>query len=146
MKDPAERGSQKLPDPTIALILGWLIPGAGHWYLGHRGKAILFLSVLTLTFTIGFGMAECRNVSIGRHPWYFLGQSFLGLPTVLGALVTDWVSTAYPLNRPIPGEDMGTLYTCVASLLNGLLFLDAYEIAERKRLGLGPGKEGGTAR
>lgn len=120
-------------DPTTALVLGWLVPGGGHWYLGHRKKAVFFFCVLVATFLAGFAMADFRNVSIERHRWYFLGQSFLGIPTAIAALTSEYLP---PLNRPIPGEDLGTLYTCVAALLNALLFLDAWEQAERKRLGL----------
>ena len=29
----------------LALILAWLIPGAGHWYMGHRGRAVAILLV-----------------------------------------------------------------------------------------------------
>ncbi|MDP6945608.1 MAG: hypothetical protein QF464_15775, partial [Myxococcota bacterium] len=75
-------------NPFIALLLAWLVPGAGHWYLGRREKAVLFFSVLILLFGAGFLMGELRNVTLRDHPYYFIGQIFLGLPTVVAMFLT----------------------------------------------------------
>ena len=33
--------------PVAALVLGWILPGAGHAYAGLWGKAILFFLLIT---------------------------------------------------------------------------------------------------
>ncbi|MBI4615478.1 MAG: hypothetical protein HY720_17805 [Planctomycetes bacterium] len=135
----AARPGERVPNPVTVLVLGWLVPGAGHWVLGRRKRAALFCAILTLTFLVGFAMAEYRNVSYSRHEYYFVGQSFCGVLTIATATVSESLP---PLGRPIPGEDRGMLYTCVASLLNALLCLDAYERAVKARAGDAQGGSG----
>ena len=117
-------------NPFLAFLLAWLIPGAGHWYLGRREKAVLFFWVLILLFGAGFLMGELRNVTLRDHPYYFLGQIFLGLPSLAAMLLTAGME---PFGAAIPGLDLGFLYTTCAGLLNGLVMLDAHELGCRSR-------------
>ena len=115
-------------NPILAVFLAWLIPGAGHWYLGRRFQAVLFFSVLLCAFSAGFSMGELRIVTSRDHPYYFLGQIFLGLPT----LVASWVTSGMePFGAEIPGLDMGFLYTTCAGLLNALVIMDAHDLGCR---------------
>lgn len=146
MASSASTDADREISPVFIMVAGWLVPGAGHWFLGQRRKAVLFFALLSLTFVVGYFLGEFRNVSLDRHPWYFFAQTFLGLPSFVAAFATSHLTA---VDHVIPGYDLGILYTCVASLLNALLFLDAYELAERKRLGIaarpGPGNEGKPA-
>lgn len=42
-----------LKEPALAALLGWLIPGLGHWYQGRRAKAVLFFVCIMGTFAYG---------------------------------------------------------------------------------------------
>ncbi|MDP6582131.1 MAG: hypothetical protein QF681_15870, partial [Vicinamibacterales bacterium] len=49
-------GSAPRPDSGRALAaaaLAWLIPGAGHLWLGRRQKGVIFLTALPVMFAIG---------------------------------------------------------------------------------------------
>ena len=39
-------------NPAIAWTLGWLLPGAGHWYLGQRARALVMVCVIALLATV----------------------------------------------------------------------------------------------
>ena len=42
-----------LKDPKIATVIAWLLPGAGHFYQGRHGKAILFMTCILGLFIFG---------------------------------------------------------------------------------------------
>jgi hypothetical protein len=108
----------------VALLLTWIAPGLGHLYLGHRGKAILFFSIITFIYVFGMLLSDFLNVSLDRHAIYFAAQIFYGGATLIAELLTRnlrWVN-ANPLH------DVGLLYTSVAGLLNIIVMVDIYEI------------------
>ena len=64
-KPAAEKKEQppvRKPAPELvrkaltACFLGWILPGAGHWYLGRRGRASIFLVVVALLLVLGILM------------------------------------------------------------------------------------------
>ncbi len=79
------------PGSLVLLCIGaWLVPGAGHLWLGRRQKGIVFLLALPLMFLTGLwldgrifpfefseplvALAAASNVGIGL-PW-FLARMF----------------------------------------------------------------------
>jgi len=46
---PAERSARR----WIAVALGWLFPGLGHFYLGRKRSALVYAAVVTVTFVLG---------------------------------------------------------------------------------------------
>ena len=45
-----------LPRRTLAVIVAWLIPGAGHLVLGKVGRAALFFVTIVGAFTLGLAL------------------------------------------------------------------------------------------
>ena len=113
----------KKKDPFVAAVLAWLVPGAGHLYLGRRVKAAVFFVLITASFVYGLSLGEFKNVYPERYPAGFFGQVFAGIPALAGLA----------LNYAMPGQvdegeptfDLSFVYTCVAGLLNLLLIIDA---------------------
>jgi hypothetical protein len=112
-----------------ACFLGWVIPGAGHWYLGKRGRASVFLTVVALLLVLGVLMDGqiyrakkeqpltllASFASMGSGPVHFvLGQS-------------GWTSKGRGDNRS-PFYEFGNTFIIVAGLLNMLIILDAYDV------------------
>jgi hypothetical protein len=143
-----------LRNPRTAAFLAWLIPGAGHFYQGRTGKAILYATCILTLYFLGFAMGEgkivyWRWVNPLNNPekfcLYYLGQFFVGLfslpaliqgtlqyfqiPTILGGFMA--VPDQNVLNglHPRLGKlvEIGSMYTAVAGLLNILAIYDAYE-------------------
>lgn len=107
----------------LSIILAWVIPGGGHWYLGYKGKALLYLVLILGTFVAGMMIADFRNISLDRHPIFFLGAYIWNG----GATVVAWLLTeGKPITRQLDRLDVGCLYCAVAGLLNILIMIDAY--------------------
>jgi hypothetical protein len=118
------------PRPEAALpacVLGLLVPGAGHLYLGRRGKGLLLLAAIGALFVLGLGMDARLQFYVGLDdPLAFLrsiAQTAIGLPYVLARLLgAEGRVTAVM-------HEYGNTFTEVAGLLNVLVVLDAHDIA-----------------
>ena len=112
---------------TLVCLLAWAVPGAAHFWLGRRQKAVVFLVVLSLMFAIGL-------VLRGRiFPFEFseplvalaaIADVGLGVPWVLARMMGagSGVVTATTF-------EYGNTFLIVAGLLNFLVVLDAFDIA-----------------
>jgi hypothetical protein len=124
--------------PALALLLAWLLPGAGHWYVGQRGKAVVFCFVLLALFLAGVLITEGGCVDFrfggvigsvtgraeadwGRHPYAFLLQGCAGGPAIVALAATSG-RPEYPASKL---GDLGMLLTLIAGALNVLLVADA---------------------
>jgi len=116
------------PGSLVLLCIGaWLVPGAGHLWLGRRQKGIVFLLALPLMFVTGLwldgrifpfelseplvALAAASNVGIGL-PWFLARMFEAG-----GGVVT---AASY---------EYGNCFMIVAGLLNSLVILDAFDVA-----------------
>lgn len=119
----------KRKNPLFGLILAWLIPGAGHYYLGKQAKAIYFFVSITLTFFLGVFLAKFCNINIDRYPWHYIGEIFNGGATlILQYFTRDNIIGEF--NRFL---DYGTLITTVAGLLNIVVMVDFFETWAREK-------------
>jgi len=123
-------------NPALTLLFAWLLPGAGHWYIGQRVKGVLFCFLLIMMFTLGVLLAEggCvdakplgmlravfGDADLGRHPYAFLLQMCEGAPAVTALVLT--AGTPEPPASKL--NDFGMLLTLIAGALNVLLVADA---------------------
>ena len=106
---------------AVTVLLAWLVPGMGHWYIGQRIKGAIFCFLVTVTFATGVLITQGGCVDLGRHPYAFILQASNGL-VALAALVFTWGSHEFPASTL---GDLGMLYTLVAGALNVLLIGDA---------------------
>lgn len=128
-----ERPGRREASPTTTtagILLGWLVPGLGHWIIGRRGKALLFFGVITITFVAGVLLAEGRNLNYDRDGVYFLAYMFNGLETALGWLWTRHLE----YDHAIPHLQVGFLYAAVGSLLNLVVVIDFFNTCTRRRI------------
>ncbi len=105
---------------SLGVFLGWLIPGAGHWMVGRRAKAILYFATISATFWIGVALAHGRNLNYDRDSVYFYAYVFNGVQTLIG-----WFATRnLELDHAIRFLQVGYLYAAVAALLNLVAMMD----------------------
>jgi TM2 domain-containing membrane protein YozV len=117
--------------PARAVLLGWLIPGAGHLAQGRVARGVFCFVLITGMFTIGCVLAEGTNLDRTRHFYYWAGQTLLG-PT---AFVAEYLS-GHPLMELRPRySDAGVMLASVAGVLNVLLLLDVYGFSDAKLFG-----------
>lgn len=117
--------------PAVAVLLAWLVPGLGHYYIGQRGKGILFCASLVAMFVLGLVLAGGGCVNVERHPYALILQGFEGL-AALAALVACAGRPELPASSV---SDLGMLLTLVAGALNVLLAADVLYRAAPVRSG-----------
>lgn len=115
------------PSPVIACALAWAIPGAGHLWLGRSRTGGILLVSLTLMYGVGlwldgqlFGFDPSQPLAllsgladVGIGLLYFVaGFLDLGEGQVVAATY-----------------EYGNTFLVAAGLLNGLVVIDAYDIA-----------------
>ena len=112
-----------------AMVLAYLVPGAGHFYLGKRGRAAAFFTIVCVMFGLGVAIdGDLYTVmTTGGSLLRFLagagsmGAGVIYFVAVLMGVHGDVTSITY---------EHGTAFTITAGLMNLLLMLDAFDIAE----------------
>jgi hypothetical protein len=122
--------------PFLVLLVGWLIPGAGHLILGKRGRGVLiFVSVLA-SFAIGVMMRGPLFQPSGGNDvlsrFIQVGGFVADLASGLPYLLASWLGYAPP-DVATHTADYGSKFIVAAGLLNILAMVDAYEIATRQK-------------
>jgi len=128
-------------DAALAVVLGWLVPGAGHLYFGRRRKALALFVLIMGTYLGGQALANFQCVFYRKSPMlkarlWFYGQAGAGLPTALFVLTNkpkfepDEASLRFNLR---PGFEIGTLWTAMAGLFNLLAVVDVYHVYYRRK-------------
>lgn len=116
----------------LAMILAYLVPGAGHFYLGYRRRAAAFFAIVFFMFVIG--LAIDGNL-------YTFAESRQALLRILASIGSMGAGILYFAARAMgPHGDVtsmtyeyGTTFTLTAGLMNLLLVLDCFDIAEGRK-------------
>ncbi|MBI2681914.1 MAG: hypothetical protein HYX26_01625 [Acidobacteriales bacterium] len=116
---------------VVAPIVGWLVPGGGHFLLKkHTRGAVLATCVLSM-FGLGLwmqGKVYSPNTGDLLDMLGFLGDVGNGSLYIL-ARIFDWGHGAVEL----AAADYGTKFIIVAGLLNVISAVDAHHIAIGKK-------------
>jgi TM2 domain-containing membrane protein YozV len=84
---PARAAAEPEPFQPVALLLAFLLPGLGHWYLGQTRRATLIASGVLGLFVAGVFIGGVSCVDRRDNLIWFLGQALNG-PV---AFATDYV-------------------------------------------------------
>lgn len=115
-------------NPVVCAVLAWLVPGAGHLYLRRWGRGGLFLALVLVAVGVG--------VALGGKLWHFvpgqplsylgtLGCAALGVPYLVLRFISGYEGEL--LSR---GYEYGAAFILTGGLMNLLLILDAWDIAQ----------------
>lgn len=118
----------------IAVILAFLVPGVGHIYLGRRERGLAFFGIIVFLFLLGLGVDGTLYTIQPGNPLSFLatlGSMGSGALYFIGRLVAD-ARGAFGDVKSITYEH-GKMFTLTAGLMNLLLMLDAFDIAEGRK-------------
>ncbi len=125
MADIHQRGG-KPAALSIALFVGWLVPGAGHLLTRHWVRALLLFVSITSMFWLGIAMQGKVYQPNTDDPLGMLG--FIG---DLGAGVFYLAGNVLGLGRAaaqVATADYGTKFMLVAGLLNFIAAVDAHNL------------------
>ena len=115
----------------LICALAWAVPGGGHLWLGRRQKGITFLVTLPLMFACGLWLE-------GRLFPFELTQPLVAL----AAFADIGIGLPYLVAKTLGLGDgrvvaityeYGNSFLIVAGLLNMLVVLDAYDIAQGRK-------------
>jgi hypothetical protein len=131
MRATAVERAQTSVNTYLICAAAWLIPGAGHLWQGRYQKGLVFLVTLPLMFACGLwlngrlfpfepsqplvALAAIADLGIGVP--YFIAKA-------LGAGAGRVVAVTY---------EYGNAFVIVAGLLNMLVVLDAFDVAQGRK-------------
>ena len=113
----------------LAVVLAWLVPGAGHVFLGRRGRGIAFLLIVLATAAVGW-LLEGQLYRGVSHPIELLATlacAGMGLPYFL------LYALGYNGDIDAAGFEYGKAFLLTAGLMNILLMLDIWDIASGEK-------------
>ena len=133
---------------SIACLLAWALPGAGHLFLGRRVKGLVFLAIVLVTFTTGLAFQGRVYLANPEQPLSYLAtfaNLALGPLDLIARQVSyDRVLYFFPSesNRDLYQEildrtrvrilavthEYGTTFLLTAGLMNILLILDVFDL------------------
>jgi TM2 domain-containing membrane protein YozV len=117
--------------PTMCLVAGWLIPGAGHFLLKKPVRGILLLISVVGMFSIGIALeGKIYQPNSGDL------LDILGFVGQLGSGLLYAAARIFELGKPsvqIALADWGTKFIVVSGLLNIVAAVDAHSLASGRK-------------
>lgn len=126
--------TSSIPGPIVALA-GWLLPGAGYFLIGQRSRGLTVGITILAMFVLGLLIGGLKVVeaspkyeyttqtmqAVMDRPW-FVGQVLAG-PVAL--ITSNIAGNKWFLHSHARLNEIGTLYTAVAGMLNLMAVIDA---------------------
>jgi len=112
----------------LLYLISWLVPGAGHLWLGRRQKGLVFLVALPLMFGIGLALhGRIFPFAAVFDPLVLLAALAdlgVGVPRLIAGLAGAGAGDIRALTN-----EYGNAFLITAGLLNALVIIDAHDIA-----------------
>lgn len=116
------------PGTLVLLCLAaWAIPGAGHFWLGRRQKALVFFLALSVMFGIGLALQGRIFPFDFSEPLVALAAIAnlgMGIPWAVARMAGQGAGTVTAVTY-----EYGNTFLIVSGLLNFLVILDAFDVA-----------------
>ena len=129
---PAEQTTEQSGlSPFVLMLLAWLVPGAGHFVLGKRGRAVVFLLIVATALVAGLMLDGNLYRIVPNRPLTVLATlACMGLGIPYFALR---FGMGYEGDIVAVGYEYGTAFILTAGLMNLLLILDTLDIASGRK-------------
>lgn len=125
---------------SLAVWLGWAVPGLGHAIVGRPLKGGVFFLMLAAVYATGLVLLSGHSISFEDHPFYYIGQYGSGLTWLLAELLGN--QKPYPNSAmPVSWFDPGLLYLAAPGLLNLVIVLNLFQARTQADNGDAPAKE-----
>lgn len=124
-------GEAELPKIFGTLAVAWLVPGAGHFLLGRRGRGVAFFLLVLVAVVTGFLLHGNLYRALPDQPLTILatlGSMGMGAPYFFLRFYLG-----YQGDLTSVGYEYGTAFLLTAGLMNLLLVLDAWDIARGRK-------------
>jgi hypothetical protein len=131
MRATAADRAQSAPNTYLICAAAWLVPGAGHLWLGRRQKGLTFLITLTAMFAFGLWIEgrlfpfEVSQPLVALSAFADIG---VGLPYLVAKALNAGAGRVVAITY-----EYGNAFIIVAGLLNMLVVLDAFDVAQGRK-------------
>jgi TM2 domain-containing membrane protein YozV len=68
----------------LGALLAWIVPGAGHAFIGRPGRGIIIFLVIGATFWGGIAMGGVMTVDKQGQKWWFTAEMLTGVHGLVG--------------------------------------------------------------
>jgi len=137
MARPDREPIERPPSTALAAIFAWMLPGLGHWWIGHRARGVIFFVVTTVTFWGGIAVGGVRGtVTTGENGAWVAAQLCMGPQAIAALSISAKLKKRTDqalLKADWPASNIGVVYAGIAGLLNLLIIVDALARAEARR-------------
>src|SRR2546428_4353900 len=117
---------------TLAICSGgWLVPGLAHVLIGRWIRGLIFAACVLAMFAFGLAMqGKLYDLEFDEplHVFAFIANIGTGIPYWIAGRLNLGIGT-----MTWPNYDYGTTYLWVCGLLNYLIVLDAFDIAQGRK-------------
>jgi hypothetical protein len=105
----------------IVGLLGWFIPGGGHFAINKKTHAFIIFFFITITFITGLYIGSIAVIDpVGSKPWY--AAQVMNSPAVMILGHFSETGKYYAYGK---AAEIGQIYTSIAGLLNLLCMINA---------------------
>ena len=119
------------PEVYLICAVAWALPGAGHLWLGRIQKGLVFLIALPLMFAFGLWL-EGRLFPFELTQPLVALAAFADVGVGIPYLVAKMMGAG--AGRVIAQDfEYGNAFLIVAGLMNMLVILDAFDVAEGRK-------------
>ena len=131
MHAPSAVRAHSPSSPYLICAAAWVIPGAGHLWLGRLQKGVTFLIVLPLMFAVGLWLEgrlfpfQLSQPLVALAAFADIG---IGLPFVLAKAAGAGAGRVIAITY-----EYGNTFLIVAGLLNMLVVIDAFDVAQGRK-------------
>jgi hypothetical protein len=126
-RDGGDAPAAPIADPALCAGLSWLVPGLGHARAGQKGKGVLLGIAVATVFALGQLFSSGHAVDRATASVWWIAQNLFGGGSLFAALVTGPMRM---VGEPFDLQ-LGVVLCTVAGLMNLVVMVDAYTVAER---------------
>jgi hypothetical protein len=118
---------------VVSMLLAWAIPGSGHLYLGRRGRGIVFFAIVVTMFVVGLAIdGGLYTLATSRGSWLRVMASYASMGSGFLYFLASRIGAAG--NVVSSTFEYGSTFMLTAGLMNLLLVLDCYDIANGRKV------------
>lgn len=116
----------------VSMLLALAVPGAGHVYLGRRARGIAFFCIVLFMFAIGLALdGGLYTLANSRKAPLRLLSAYASMGS--GLLYAAANALGMSGNAAAQTFEYGVTFTLTAGLMNLLLMVDCWDIANRRK-------------
>jgi TM2 domain-containing membrane protein YozV len=138
MLEPSRLGAPPQRNASVAALLTWFVPGAGHFYVGSWGVGLLVLAVVEGLYLLGYALSD------GRVFEYLDPELRTAVAPILSPEAGNLGAILYQLRHDPFGEGplqpwprwivLGSFLTAASGVLNAIAMAHAHTLARTRSL------------